>query len=197
MISIVPKIKLTNEAFDNLLPENIKRKSKRFFTPEDVAIQSAKWLSGSDHRVVVDIGAGAGKFCLFGAAHTKSQFIGFEMRPHLVDIASKMFHDFEIKNARVLHGNITDFQFSNFEAFYMYNPFHENMVPFLRMDDTVLLSKDFYGIYIQHTHAQLSLAKSGTRLVTYHGNNFEVPGSYEKVNEFFGGNLNYWIKQDK
>ena len=42
---------------------------------------------------------------------------------------------------------------------------------------------------------QLDKAKKGTRLVTYHGNNFEVPNSYKKENEAFNGTLKLWVKQ--
>lgn len=186
---------LDEEAFNLLLPEKIMMKSKRFFTPASIAIQAAKWLSGSDNRNVLDIGAGVGKFCLFGALNTKSNFTGIEMRPHLVEIAEDAFRYFGVKNAKILHGNITEFQFVEFTAFYLYNPFHENIVPFLRMDDNILLSEDFYCIYMQHTRSQLAAAQVGTRLATYHGSNLEVPVSYKKVDEFYGGDLKFWIKE--
>ena len=186
---------LDEDAFNLLLPEKIMLKSKRFFTPVSIAIESAKWLSGDDNRNILDIGAGAGKFCLFGAMNTKSNIVGIEIRPHLVEIAENIFRYFGVKNARMIHGNITEFQFTEFNAFYIYNPFHENIVPFLRMDDTILLSEDFYCVYIQHTRSQLAIAQIGTRLVTYHGGNLEVPTSYKKVEEFYGGNLKFWIKE--
>jgi tRNA1(Val) A37 N6-methylase TrmN6 len=82
---------LDEDAFNLLLPEKIMVKSKRFFTPASIAIQAAKWLSGDDNRNILDIGAGVGKFCLFGAMHTKSNITGIEMRPHLVEIAKDVF----------------------------------------------------------------------------------------------------------
>ena len=188
------KLKLNEKTFNEFLPENIANKSRLFFTPGDVAIQSAKWLTDNYEGKVLDIGAGIGKFCLFGAYFTKSEYFGIEMRQHLVDIAVYMFEIFEIKNAKIIHGNITDFQFKDFNAFYMYNPFHENLVPHLRMDNNALLSPDFYCTYMKHTRSQLAMAKKGTKLVTYHGTNFEVPASYVKVEEFFDGDLKYWIK---
>lgn len=186
---------LDEDAFNLLLPEKIMMKSKRFFTPASIAIHAAKWLSGDDNRNILDIGAGVGKFCLFGAMNTKSNITGIEIRPHLVEIAKDMFRYFGVKNAKMVHGNITDFEFKGFTAFYMYNPFHENIVPFLRMDDNIMLSEDFYCVYMQHTRAQLAIAPMGTRLVTYHGGNLEVPTSYKKVEEFNGGNLKFWIKK--
>jgi hypothetical protein len=188
--------KLDDATFNKCLPENIRAKSVRFFTPKEVAIQSAKWLSGDDNRRILDIGAGVGKFCLFGAYYTKSEFLGIEIRHHLVDIAEKIFDLFNVTNAKIIRGNILDFQFSDYDAFYLYNPYHENIVPFLRMDDTVLLSQEIYHACTKHTMSQLARAKPGTRLVTYFGTNFDVPSSYRIVEEFNGGILKYWIKTD-
>jgi hypothetical protein len=52
-----------------------------------------------------------------------------------------------------------------------------------------------YVYYFKHTEKQLEETKSGTRLVTYHGNNFEVPGSFSKEKESKDGTLKLWIKQ--
>jgi len=187
-------LELNEETLNSILPNKIKEKSRRFFTPIDLAVQSAKWLSGDDCRNVLDIGAGIGKFCLCGAYHTKSKFYGIEMRPHLVKIAETLFKTFGVENAKMLQGNVTDFQFSEFNAFYFYNPFHENLFTFLRMDDSIKLSETLYKIYLEHTKTQLSLASKGARLVTFHGNNMEVPAAYKITDEFRGGDLKFWIK---
>lgn len=195
MIKTETVMLLNEERFMNLLPDELKVKDKRFFTPAEIAIKSAIWLSGKDKRKILDIGAGVGKFCAFAGKYTNSKIIGIEMRPQLVTIAMQMLKVFKIRNAKVLHGNITDFEFSDFDAFYIYNPFHENIVQHLRMDDSILLSQDFYSAYVHHTLTQLSKAKAGTRLVTYHGNNYEVPGSYVVVEEHKGGELKFWVKE--
>lgn len=189
-------LELNDEIINSLLPKKIREKSRRFFSPIDLAVQSAKWLSGEDCRNVLDIGAGIGKFCLCGAFHTKSNFVGIEMRSHLVKIARKLFKSFGLENAKMLEGSVTDFQFSEYKAFYFYNPFHENLFTFLRMDDSVLLSEQLYKDYLEHTRTQLSLAEKGSRLVTYHGNNYEIPPDYKIVQEFRGGDLKYWIKEN-
>jgi predicted RNA methylase len=186
---------IEEELFHEFLPVDLRRKSARFFTPRHIAIQSALWLSGKDHRKILDIGAGVGKFCFYGACHTQSQFFGIEIRPRLVKIAEKLFTDFNVKNAKVVHGNITDFDFSEFSAFYYYNPFQENLVPDLRMDDAVMLSPQFYHVYRSYAYAQLNNAKKGARLVTFYGNNFDIPLSYRIIKQFEGGGLKYWVKK--
>jgi hypothetical protein len=187
---------LTDEQFHSVLPKQVKDKASRFFTPSDIAIQAGKWLSGNDERTVLDIGAGVGKFCLYGAYHTKSQFLGIEMRAHLVKISEDLFKHFNIKNARIVHGNITDFQFSNYNSFYIFNPFQENIVPELRMDDSIPLARHYYYTYKQHVYVQLSLAEKGTRLATFHVTNYDVPNSYKVVEEYEDGELKFWVKQE-
>ncbi len=188
-------LELNEETLESILPKKVKDKSRRFFTPIDLAVQSAKWLSGDDNRNVLDIGAGIGKFCLCGAYHTKSKYYGIEMRPHLVRIAQTLFKTFGVNNAEMLQGNVMDFNFSDFKAFYFYNPFHENLFTFLRMDDSIMLSAELYKLYLEHTRAQFAMAKKGTRLVTFHGNNYEVPPAYKLTEEFRGGDLKFWIKE--
>src|ERR1043165_7334021 len=189
-----PLTLLNEENFEVFLPKILQKKSRLFFTPESVAIMAAKWLTGEDKRQVLDIGAGVGKFCLFGAYHTKCKFVGIELRQKLVEVAEKSFDHFGVQNAHMVHGNITDFQFSEFSAFYFFNPFEENLAPQLRLDNSILLAQDFYHIYTQHTCLQLAAAPKGTRLATYHGSNFDVPISYKCVEVNVNDKLKFWVK---
>lgn len=191
------KLKLDDETFNSFLPKEVQEKAFRFFTPASIAIKSAIWLSGDDHRTVLDIGAGAGKFCLFGAKKTKSAFVGVEARMHLVDLAETIFEAYRVPNARMVHSNILDFPVSKYSAFYLYNPFGENVATHLRLDNTMRLSFGNYGSYVSYTHTQLSLAKKGSRLVTYHGDSFQVPVSYSLAKEYKNENLKFWIKENE
>jgi hypothetical protein len=65
-----------------------------------------------------------------------------------------------------------------------------------RLNDEVILEEELYQVYLDHTETELDKAPKGTRLVTYHGNNFEVPNSYAKVKDAFNGELKFWIKQN-
>jgi hypothetical protein len=193
-MNITPVAIVNEQNFEAFLPKALQEKSGLFFTPERVAVVAANWLTGEDKRQVLDIGAGVGKFCLFGAHHTGCKFVGIEMRRELVNVAARVFDHFGVQNASVLHGNITDFGFADFSAFYFYNPFEENLVPELKLDDSILLAQDFYHIYTQHTWLQLSAAPKGTRLATYHGSNFNVPMSYSCIETHANGKLRFWTK---
>lgn len=194
-MSILIEPNLTEEAFEELLPEKLQSKSKCFFTPAEVAIEAAKWLSGKDKRKVLDIGAGVGKFCLFGARHTGAQFLGIEYRKELVEIANSMFNLFGVKNARVIHKNIIDFDFSDFKAFYYYNPYGENLARHLRLDDSQTLSERNYYLFMEYTLKELSKAPRGTRLVTYYGSEMMLPQNYVCIKMFMHHNLKFWIKE--
>lgn len=186
---------LTEDNFNSSLPENLQNRSKRFFTPFHVAQTATDWLTEDGKKTILDIGAGVGKFCIAGATYSDSFFCGIEYRPSLAKIANELIIKLNLANAVVQQGDITEVDFKNFDAFYLYNPFFENLIPSLRLNNEVELSASLYGYYFKHTEKQLDKAKSGTRLVTYHGNNFEVPKSYIKAKENHDSTLKLWIKK--
>ncbi len=189
------KLGLTEDNFNSCLPEYLQNKSRRFFTPFHVAHTAADWLTEDGQKRILDIGAGVGKFCIAGATHNDSYFFGIEYRPSLAKIANELIIKFNISNAVVQQGDVKEIDFKNFDAFYLYNPFFENLLPTLKLNNEVELAMSLYVYYFKHTEKQLENTKSGTRLVTYHGNNFEVPGSFSKVKESKDGTLKLWIKQ--
>jgi hypothetical protein len=197
MLAVQNKFKydLTEEVFDEFLPEYLKEASRIYFTPIQVAQVAVQWLAENREKRILDIGAGVGKFCITGARNSESFFCGIEYRPSLAKLANELIKSFEVKNAAVYHANILEIDFSGFDAFYLYNPFMENLEFQERLNDEVMLSGELYGCYLKYTEIQLNKAKSGTRLVTYHGNNFEIPSTYKKAEEDCNGDLKLWIKK--
>ena len=190
------KHELTEKSFNDCLPDYLKFASRLFFTPIEVAKTASIWLTETDAKHVLDIGAGVGKFCITGARHCDSHFYGIEHRASIAKIGNQIAKHFELSNATILHSNILDVDFSNYDAFYLFNPFYENLEYAKRLNDEVLLKESLYQVYLKYTDEQLNRAKKGTRLVTYHGNNFEVPNSYKKDREDYNNNLKLWIKQE-
>ena len=189
------KLGLTEENFNSSLPEYLQGRSKRFFTPFHVAQTATEWLTEDGKKRVLDIGAGVGKFCVAAASCSDSQFYGIEYRTSLAKIANELIIKFGIANAVVQHGDIKEIDFTNFDAFYLYNPFFENIIPSLRLNNEVELAVSLYAYYFHYTEKQLEKTNPGTRLVTYHGNNFEVPASFKKIKENKDSTLKLWIKQ--
>ena len=112
------------------------------------------------------------------------------------DLARSIIGQANIPNAEIILGNITEIEFSNFDAFYLYNPFVENMEPDCKIDTTVSLSEDLYEKYIEHVARQLALAPLGTRVATYHGICEEVPLGYARLEPSLGQDpsLKFWEK---
>lgn len=190
------KHELTEIGFNNLLPGYLKFAARLYFTPIEVAKQAAYWLTENNEKHILDIGAGVGKFCITGARNFDCHFYGVEHRKSLVSIGNQFTKHYELTNATIINANILDINFSNYDGFYIFNPFYENLEIDKRLNDEVKLEAELYQVYLKHTDDQLDQAKKGTRLVTYHGNNFEVPNSYKKEKDAFNGDLKLWIKQD-
>lgn len=188
-------LQLTEENFNSFLPEHLQLASKVFFTPIRTARIASQWLTEDGKKSILDIGAGVGKFCVTGALQNNSLYCGVEYRKSLAQLGNKIIANYKISNAIVLHGDIIDFDFLNFDAFYMYNPFYENLLFGSRLNNEVELNGSLYGYYMKYTEHQLDSTRPGTRLVTYHGNNFEVPDSFKKMRESENGLIKLWIRQ--
>jgi hypothetical protein len=189
------KKQLTEEDFNQSLPKYLLNASSLYFTPINVAEQAVDWLTKGGQKRVLDIGAGIGKFCIAGARLSDSFFCGIEYRPSLVAVANQLISKFEVPNAAVYHANITDVSFGSFDGFYLYNPFTENLIPEKRLNMEVPLSIQNYDTFIQYTWEQFSMALPGTRVVSFHGNNFELPEDYYPMDHAFYGRLKLWVKQ--
>jgi len=193
--TIIKNKAFAEEDFSNLLPGYLQKASKLYFTPVHIARIAAQWLTETGKVNVLDIGAGVGKFCITGAQYSNSHFYGIEYRYSLVKLANELIDHYEISNVTILHKDIVKVDFSNYDAFYLYNPFYENLVPSQRLNNEVELAGSLYGHYLKYTEHQLDKTKSGTRLVTFHGNNFEIPDSFEKLKETEDRSLKLWIKK--
>lgn len=189
------KLELTEYSFSKQLPLYLQQRSKRFLTPISIAQMATEWLTEDGKKRILDIGAGVGKFCIAGAMYSDSHFFGIEYRPSLAKIANELIIKYELDNAIIQCGDVTEIDFNDFDAFYMYNPFFENLVPTLRLNNEVELMMSLYTYYYKHTEKKLNNIKSGSRLVTYHGNNFEIPSTFKKVKEGVDGYLKLWIKE--
>jgi tRNA G46 methylase TrmB len=78
---------------------------------------------------VLDVGAGAGKFCITAAlAMPNAQFVGIEWRPHLVRFATRLAREWSLSNVRFVHGDALALDWSLYDAFYLYNPFAEQIL---------------------------------------------------------------------
>jgi SAM-dependent methyltransferase len=144
---------------------------------------------------VLDIGCGPGKFCLIGASLTEGRFTGVEQRSDLVAAARLAANDLHAANVEFIHGNVLDVDFADYDAFYLFNPFEENMHYGHKIDSAVRLSTALFKRYTSHVATQLGTRPLGTRVVTYAGYADDIPACYYCESALFGDDLKLWIKQ--
>ncbi|MEN5436696.1 methyltransferase domain-containing protein [Sphingobacterium faecium] len=183
-----------DSAFDDLYPTNIKILGQRHWTPVDVAKKAAKYLVQHPKDKILDIGAGAGKFCLVGAACTEGMFYGVEQRESLVEISNGIAQKHQIDNVEFIHANINQISFSDYDAFYFYNSFYENIDTTCPIDHSILPNQELYHIYTEYLRQQLKQLPIGTRIVSYWSGWDEIPTSFDLEQTACRGLLNFWKK---
>lgn len=188
-------ISIEDDDFDVIYPEEIRPMAFTHFSPVEVAIKAAKFLVQKPGTKVLDIGSGAGKFCMIGSVCTDGHFTGIEQRDNLHQLAVKLYKKYELTNIEFINSNINQISFKQFEAFYFFNPFYENIIQFEKIDDKVEVETDLYDEYSLYVKNQLDLMPSGTRLVTFFSSYDEVPNSYQLVSKNDRQKISMWRKK--
>lgn len=183
----------SDENFNSLYPEEIAALSRKHWTPLLVAKKASAFLAEKGAKVL-DVGSGAGKFCLAAAYyHPEVKFSGIEQRAHLVKLSQDTAAKLNLNNVEFLHGNFTDLDFSRFNHFYFYNSFYENLTGTDKIDLTVEFSPQLYHTYTYNFLRKMEKMPAGTRLVTYHVLEESLPG-YHIVGSDINNLLKYWTK---
>ena len=183
-------------SFDNVFPLAVRRASNVHWTPVEVAVRAAKLLTeGVEAPVLLDVGAGIGKFCTIAAATVEAVVRGVEHREHFVHIAGAAARTLDV-DVMFLHGTIDDHDFSDVNGVYLFNPFAENLTSSAdHLDETVELSHEVYARDVSAVERFLDEAPSGMRVVTYCGWGGAMPAGYELVlRERRAGTIELWTK---
>lgn len=186
---------LTDEDFDLIFPLEIRRKSPTHFTPIKIAKAAAQFLATEPNIRILDVGSGAGKFCFIGALTTNAHFTGVEQRANYCKCGDDIANKYNLDNVSFLNTNIDNIKFKDFNAFYLFNPFFENLSPESALDQTVFLDDELYLEYSAYVHKQLEQMPVGTRVVTYHSSGPEIPSTYQLIDSLFKTYLKFWIKK--
>ena len=184
-----------DEEFNKLYPLNIKRLANRHWTPLKVAKYAAGFLVPEDGAKVLDIGSGAGKFCL-AASHYKPNglFYGIEQRKDLLDTSIETSYKLDLDNLTFLYGNFTQLDFTQFDNFYFYNSFYENIESASKIDDKIENTLSLYNYYNLYLYNQFKSMPVGTRVATYHTPEEQMPPDYYIIKTEFNKLLKFWIK---
>lgn len=187
---------VNDNEFDKIYPSHIQNLSEEHWTSVSVARKASEFLASTPQTRILDIGSGVGKFCFIGAATTSASFYGIEQRKEFVNISKNIIRQHKLSNVTIIHSNITDIQFSEYDAFYFFNSFYENLDKQRIIDCSVRSSFIKYKEYRDYMYLQLLKAPAGTRLVTYSGFNSEIPQCYKVKKSDFNNSLKFWIKEN-
>jgi SAM-dependent methyltransferase len=194
---IHPETFTRDDCFDKFYSPGIQQLSERHWTPSNISKRAAAYLAEDDGAQILDIGAGVGKFCLIAAQQQPScHFYGIEQRKNLVHFAEKAGKKLALGNVTFLHGNFTNIDLSQFDHFYFYNSFYENLVDEeCRIDEHVTHSVALYDYYTQFLRSVFTQRPSGTKIATYYSYKEVVPDDYRLVNNNENTFLRFWIKE--
>jgi len=144
---------------------------------------------------VLDIGSGVGKFCL-AAGYYKPQasFFGVEQRNDLVSHAEFAKKVLKLQNVHFLHNNLTKLDFKQFDHFYFFNSFYENLMDTEKIDENIECSLELYDYYNSTLYQKLDEMRPGTRLATYHSLEDHIPPGYRLIESAVADLLKFWIK---
>ncbi len=181
--------------FNQLYPSSIQLLAQRHWTPLVVARKAANYLAAESNMRILDIGSGVGKFCL-AAAHYKPMafYYGIEQRKRLINYADAAKEKLRIENVSFIEGNFTQIDFRNYDHFYFYNSFYENLTGTDKIDDSIDYSLELYNYYNRYLYKQLEQKPPGTRLASFHSLEDEIPKGYHIVGSEMNELLKFWIK---
>ncbi len=161
-----------------------------------IARKAAQFLADEPGKKILDIGSGVGKFCLIGAHYNPhAQFYGVEQRQELYSCALAVKEATRISNAEFIHGNFTQLDLEAYDGFYFYNAFFENLDDQDRIDHLIDYSTSLYIYYCRYLYKALYNKPSGTRLVTFHSLEDEIPPGYQLVDASVDSLLKMWVKR--
>jgi predicted RNA methylase len=173
---------VTDLAFDTAYPPDVRAVSAQYWTPYAVARRAAELLVVSPSTLVLDVGSGAGKLCVVGAATTGARFVGVEHRPSLVRVARRAAEALGVMGARFIPAPIQAIRWTAFDAFYLFNPFGENaFAADEQLDTTVELGRARYVRDVAFVERMLARVRVGVRVLTYHGFGGTMPDTFQRI----------------
>jgi len=185
-------------AFDRFLPASLRALSSQHWTPLRVVKRASEWLDSLGVHRVVDVGAGAGKFCVAGALFSQCSFIGLEQRARRVVSARKLAGLFGVdEQVCFVHGALGHVPTPVADAYYFFNPFDDPSGDVDDRETDVSERRDQHEPAVAIAEALLRRAPGGTYVLTYNGFGGRIPASYRLVciDLAFTGGLRLWRKE--
>jgi len=182
--------------FHKLYPDPIQLLSRNHWTALSVARKAANFLAVEPGARILDIGSGIGKFCLAAAYYRPGAlYFGVEQRKDLIEYAENARTSLGLNNVTFMHGNFTEIDFGNYDHFYFYNAFYENVASEEKIDNKIPYSAELYNYYNYYLYKQLEKMPSGTRVATFYGTEDIMPPGYHIGGSEMDDLLKYWVKE--
>jgi len=186
---------LSDARLHHLYPETIQLLARRHWTPLRITQMVVQFLTPVKGARVLDIGSGVGKFCLAAAYYQPAaSFFGVEQRKDLSDHAEFARAMLGLKNAYFINTNFTQLDFKQYDHFYFFNSFYENLVDKDKIDDSISYSCELYNLYNRFLYKKLDEMPPGTRLATFHCLEDKIPESFHLVETKADCLLKFWLK---
>jgi SAM-dependent methyltransferase len=186
-------------AFDRFLAAELREVSAHYWSPLRVVRQAAAWLRDIQVRDVVDVGSGAGKFCVAAALLTRCRFVGLEKRAALAEAARELAETFGVGDrVTFVTGDLASSRVPAADAYYLFNPFGEYAFHSRRFaDPAATFTPEAQARDVEAATALLSRARPGTFVITLNGIGGPLPGSYEQLDvaRRLPGTLRLWKKR--
>jgi hypothetical protein len=163
--------------------DELHKASALHWTPLAVTLQAARWLRESGVERVVDIGSGAGKFCVAAALATGCTFVGVEQRASLVEAARELAIRFGVADrVEFVHTTLALGAVPAGDTYYLFNPFGENLLrPMHRLGEDVELGEERYRRDVALMEDIFANFAPGTLVIKYNGFGGRMPRTYEQI----------------
>jgi len=186
---------LSDAQLHYLYPESIQLLARKHWTPLSITQMVVDFLTPVHGARVLDIGSGVGKFCLAAAYYKPDAFFsGVEQRKALTEHAEFARAMLGLKNAYFINSNFTQVDFKQYDHFYFYNSFYENLADTDKIDESISYSGELYNLYNRFLYKKLDEMPSGTRLATFHCLEDKIPTGYHMIESKVGCLLKFWLK---
>lgn len=169
--------------FDRFLPDELRAVSGQYWTPLAVAKRVAEWLDALGVRTVVDIGSGAGKFCVAAALVSDCRFTGLEERPSLVASARILARVFDLHDrVSFVEGALGVVPTPSADAYYLFNPFGPYCIGATHdADASAGFNEGRFAHDVAAAEKLFRRAPAGTCVVTYNGFGGRIPADYQQL----------------
>jgi hypothetical protein len=186
----------SEESLCHIYPLCIQQLDKQYWSPLVVIYKAMLFLGEKKGAKILDIGSGSGKFCVSACYYKPSSFLfGVEQRQFLAEQSLCAKEKLGRLDVNFYHKNFTQLDLKEYDGFYFYNSFYENLPGAEKIDETIAYSPELYKYYNGYLNRQLDGMRAGTRIVTYCSLGDEIPPSYQLISAAIDGLLRFWIRK--